>query len=87
MNSRTYSSPCVFLEGKVPLMVCWTWHLHPSLVASVVDLLPTLGAPLVHHHSLAQAFVGAPPRRHLHVKYMAYKNTKLTVIELRRNQY
>jgi hypothetical protein len=88
MNSRTYPSPCVFLEGKVPSMVCCTWHLHPSLAASVMDLLPILGAPLVHHQSPARAYVGAPPRRLLHViKYMAYKKTKLTPPKLRRNQY
>jgi len=72
-----YPSLSVLLEGKVPLMMCFTWHLQASLTASVVGLLPTLGAPLVHNHFLALGIVGAPPWRNLQIiKYMTFKKTK-----------
>jgi hypothetical protein len=70
------------------LMVWYTFHHQTALLASIVRLRPLGGAPLVHHVCLARGVLGAPRRNHLHViKYVTYKKIKLSLLNLKRNQY
>jgi hypothetical protein len=58
------------------------------LPASVVRLLPLVGAPLLHHLLPALGMRSAPIRKHLQDnKYMTYEKMKLIVLNVKRNEY
>jgi hypothetical protein len=68
-----YPCFCVFGKAMVALVVGGTLHHQTSVPASIVRLVPLVGAPPLHHLIPALRMPDTPIRSHLQqIKYTTY---------------